>query len=128
MAEITLTFANDVNISAQVGDTTYYAGNATNPLVNSAEFKTNSSNPIIEIGTIKSISKNSVTGVTTIVCNFTIGTEPPTTSSFIFFSKDNIANMASPLGYFARAKFVNNDNSTKCEMFAAACGLVESSK
>ena len=52
---------------------------------------------------------------------------PPTTSSFILFSKDNTVNCSSLVGYYGSAKF-KNDSTEKAEMFAASCEINESSK
>ena len=48
-------------------------------------------------------------------------------NAFIFFSKDNRANMASILGYYGEVEFKNN-SVKKAELFAAACEMSESSK
>ena len=118
MPDITLTFTNEINTSVQVGDTAYYS-----EVSSTAGFSTSSS--IIEIGPISSINRSTKQ----IVCNpSTItSTTKPSDGSFILFSKDNRANMASPLGYYAQVKF-KNDSTIKGEMFSAACEVFESSK
>ena len=118
MPDITLTFSNDINISAQVGDTAYYS-----VVTSSGGFNTSTQSDIYEIGPIKSITGK------VIVCNptnVTSITNPPA-GSFILFSKDNKVNMASPIGYFAQVKLVNN-SSIRSELFAVACDVTESSK
>ena len=50
-----------------------------------------------------------------------------TSSSFLLFSKDNNANMASMLGYYAEAKFTNNTNQ-KAELFSVGSEVTQSSK
>ena len=51
----------------------------------------------------------------------------PTTSHFIFFSKDNAVNMSSVLGYYAEVKLKNN-STTESELFSIGCDVFESSK
>ena len=51
----------------------------------------------------------------------------PTINDFIFFSKDNKANLSSMLGYFASVEFKNN-STTEGELFSVGCDIFESSK
>ena len=126
MATVTLTFANPINISAQVGDTTYYVttssqGGFTTSLNNSTP---TTENPIVEIGTIKSIDADRLI----MVCNTSLTTgQVPTTSHFISFSKDSIANTTTALGYYAVVKLKNN-STTEAELFSIGCDMFESSK
>ena len=125
MPEITLTFENDINISAQVGDIIYYCAIQD---LGGFDISTNGSNindNLFEVGPISNISVST----NTIVCSptyITPTTKPPT-GSFILFSKDNSVNMVSPLGYYAKARFIN-DSIIKGEMFSAACEIFGSSK
>ena len=99
MATITLNFPNHINISAQVGDTAYYVPTAT-----SSDFTVNSSN-VTRIGVITQI--NDV--INFIKCDTLLpATDWPSANDFIFFSKDNKANMTSLLGYYAEVSFHNN--------------------
>ncbi len=126
MATVTLTFANKINESAQVGDTAYYVttssqGGFTTSLNSSAP---TTENVYVAIGTIKSINAARLI----MVCNTSLTTSQiPTTSHFIFFSKDNVANMSSALGYYAEVKLKNN-STTESELFSVACDIFESSK
>ena len=56
-----------------------------------------------------------------------LSTVPPTTSSFIFFLKDDEANVSSLLGYFAKVQF-KNDSKEKAELFTISAEINESSK
>ena len=56
-----------------------------------------------------------------------LSTVPPTTSSFIFFVKDDEANVSSLLGYFAKVQF-KNDSKEKAELFTISAEINESSK
>ena len=61
---------------------------------------------------------------------FVDNTQPviaPAKNDFIFFAKDNRANLSSMLGYYNSIKFTNN-SPTKAELFAVSCGYAESSK
>ena len=126
MPTVTLTFANKINESAQVGDTAYYVttssqGGFTTSLNNSTP---TTENVYVTIGTIKSIAA----GRLSMVCNTSLTTgQIPTTSHFIFFSKDNIANMTTALGYYAEVKLKNN-STTEAELFSIGCDVFESSK
>jgi len=121
-----MTFANKINESAQVGDTAYYV-----TISDQGGFKTslNSSDPTTEniyvnIGTIKSISTSRL--IMIINCGLSAA-QIPTTSHFIFFSKDNIVNMSTVLGYYAEVKLKNN-STTEAELFSIGCDVFESSK
>ena len=122
MATITMTFPYSDQLSLQTGDVAYYV----NLSAESGGFEQNSDN-ITTIGTITTITNNSDLTTTTIICEIDEATEPPTTSSYIFFSKDNQVNVSSLLGYYASVKFKNN-STTEAEMFSTACEINESSK
>ena len=125
MATITLTFHDKINESAQVGDTAYYT-----PTTDVGGFETSlkadevTENTYVTIGTIRSIADSRLS----MVCNTTLTTgQVPTTSYFIFFSKDNVVNMSSALGYYAEVKLKSN-STTDAELFSVACDYFESSK
>ena len=126
MPTVTLTFANKINESAQVGDTAYYVttssqGGFTTSLNNSSP---TTAKVYVTIGTIRSIAA----GRLSMVCNTSLTTSQiPTTSHFIFFSKDNIANMSSALGYYAEVKLKSNSTG-EAELFSVGCDVFESSK
>tara|TARA_R100001377_G_C3194165_1_gene111868 strand:- start:2555 stop:2926 length:372 start_codon:yes stop_codon:yes gene_type:complete len=123
MPDITLTFSNDINTSAQVGDTAYYCSPDTVAGFSISTSVTNN-DKLFEIGLI-SIIDNSAN---TITCTTNgSGSAKPVEDSFILFSKDNRVNMASPLGYYAQVKF-KNDSTVKGEMFSTACEIFGSSK
>jgi hypothetical protein len=122
MADIILTFTNDINTSVQVGDIAYYCNPDT---IGGFDISTTEDSELFEIGPIIAVD-NSARTITCAPVNVTAYTKP-LMISFILFSKDNRVNMASPLGYYAQARFVN-DSKVKGEMFAAACEIFESSK
>ena len=126
MPTVTLTFANKINESAQVGDTAYYVttssqGGFTTSLNSSTP---TTENVYVNIGTIRSIAA----GRLSMIVNTSLTTgQIPTTSHFIFISKDNIANMSTTLGYYAEVKLKNN-STTEAELFSIGCDIFESSK
>tara|TARA_R100001594_G_scaffold150163_1_gene210320 strand:+ start:6748 stop:7101 length:354 start_codon:yes stop_codon:yes gene_type:complete len=117
MAYIDLTF-NTINSSVNVGDTIYYSNPST-----SGGFSTSNENVLI--GDIESISDNGETTVIKVNCE--AGLIPPTTSSFVFFCKNNIVNISSVKGYYGLIEFKNNSIEA-AEMFSVACDISQSSK
>jgi len=126
MATVSLTYDNKINASAQVGDTAYYVttsaqGGFTTSLNNVSP---TTENVYVTIGTIRSISDNRLN----MVVNTSLTTSQiPTTSHFIFFSKDNIANMTTALGYYAEVVLKNN-SLDEAELFSVGSDYFESSK
>ena len=112
--------------SLQIGDTAFYASTSS-----SGGFNTTSSGNMEKIGKITNINNTTSlddgTETTTLTCDIATTTPIPTTTDFIFFSKDNKVNLTSLLGYYASVKFKNN-SITKAEMFSSACEINESSK
>lgn len=123
MAIATLTFSSPINVSCQVGDTVYYVNTTS-----SGGFTTNDTNSVVEIGDIREIENP--TGSTPIIRAFTIlgNTELTLSDKFILFSKDNKANMNSPIGYYASLKMTNDDRANPSELFSVATEIFESSK
>jgi hypothetical protein len=140
MPSINLTFP-DLNDSVQIGDTTYYmpvsganittdnytqnsdTGVFTQSTSGATSQLSGANSGIVEIGVVTAINRDTSTITTTIGA----ATVRPTTSDYIFFSKDNVANMSSLLGYYAEVKFKNN-SKTEAELFALGSEIVESSK
>ena len=124
MPDITIQVPRTDYPSLQIGDTAYYSN-----VTSTAGINTSSS--FTKIGLIKGInnttSLDNGTETTTLTCEIDEATVVPTTSDFIFFSKDNKVNLTSLLGYYASVKFKNN-STEKAEMFATSCEVNESSK
>ena len=132
MAVISLVFSEPLNESVQIGDKLYYLNTANHNLASNipiadggqgASIPYGSSDNIVEIGVIDGVNYTTNT-ITSNIPNYTIR---PTNSSYIMFSKDNRANMASLAGYYAEVEMVNNSNS-KIELFSVGTEIVESSK
>ncbi len=107
---ITLTFPNNINVSAQVGDTAYYTDDPNGET-------------IVEIGEITSIDLTT----NSIVVNIPPSTPRPTTSSFILFSKNNKPNIGSMVGAYAFVK-LKNEGTSYGEIFSIGTEIFESSK
>ena len=154
MPLVQLDFPNPLNVSVQLGDIAYFSnpipvGIVGNPL--SGEQWTSTTTPhltneqqhIIKIGEIVTIIPWDGT-VSSIICDMPqdlfnqyfaqiTASEcedpdlicPP--GSFIMFSKDNKANMASILGYYASVEF-RNSSQVKSEIFNVGTDFFESSK
>ena len=123
MALATLTFSAPINVSCQVGDTAYYVATTT-----SGGFSVDDS-AIVMIGYIVQI-QNPTTTTPVITARTTLGyTElNGLTGKFILFSKDNKANLNSPVGYYASLKMVNADRANPAELFSVAAEGFNSSK
>ena len=124
MPLITLTFANPLNTSVQVGDVAYFCNTSLVGVHN-----TQNLNNVISLGPITTILQwnGSFSQITSLMA---IGTCPPNCpiqGSYIMFSKDNKANMSSILGYYAEVEFKNN-SKTKAELFSVGTEVFESSK
>jgi hypothetical protein len=126
MPDIDITLqGTDLNISAQVGDTLYYA----TPAGPTGGFSTVATGAIVTIGPIAGIAYTGGAGGDQTVITATIpnNVANPGESDFLFFSKDNKANSNGLLGYYALAKMENN-STTDAELFSVATEFFESSK
>ena len=118
MATISLQFPSPINASVQVGDITYFSNPSTLGGFNVG-------NNLTQIGEIQTITDNGTN--VTMVCTYNQNNTPPTSTSFILFSKDNLINLSSLVGYYGEFKFVNNSKQ-EAELFATSCEVSESSK
>tara|TARA_R100001198_G_C5076059_1_gene119867 strand:+ start:74 stop:520 length:447 start_codon:yes stop_codon:yes gene_type:complete len=148
MVLIRLTFEREINVSVQEGDLVYFSnptpvGITRNWPDNGGGTRTphlrSDQADIILIGPVEEIRYRRVqrsTGeqfiFTDIFANmeqnlFNQYFEQLGPESFIMFSKDNKANMANMLGYYASVEYRNN-STDKAELFAAGVDVHESSK
>ena len=107
MAATTISFTKPLNVSVQIGDDAFYSPTGT-----TGDFTT--SNTIVEIGPIKAIN-NPQSNNPTIVCDPSLLPVANLVGQFIFFSKDNRANMSSLLGYYNEVVFKSNYAGTSPE-------------
>jgi len=122
MPNITITFTHTINRSAQPGDTAYYTPTTYQGGSRQASLDYAG---MTKMGPIVSITRTAGGG--SMVVDLDSNQQAPTANDFIFFSKDNMANMSSILGYYAEVKFVNKSNS-KIELFQIGTDIFESSK
>ena len=105
----TITFSNNINVSAQVGDILFY--------------HTFTGDPGTELGAITAIGSNFVE-----IDNANIG--GAAIGNFFSFKKSSNANYhanSSIKGYYAKVK-ITNTQSTKKELFYLGSEITESSK
>ena len=146
MPIIQISFNNPLNVSVQLGDVAYFSnpipvGGVGNPVSPGLQWAatvtphlTNNQQDIIMIGVIQNIILFNG-AFSAIICNMPqilfnqyfnqISVNDP--KSFIMFSKDNKANMASILGYYASVEF-RNSSQVKSELFNVGAEFLESSK
>jgi hypothetical protein len=120
MAIVTVNLNNPLNVSCQIGDTAYYVNTGSD-----GGFTVNSGD-IVEIGTIVEIVDRD--GTPTLKVYSVLGGwsgELPGTN-FVLFSKDNKANLSSPLGYYASVKLVN-DSTVEAELYGTGMDVFASS-
>ena len=125
MATLTIDLNHTLNTSVQVGDIAYWVETDT---INLGSINAwNIQDSVINLlGPILSINSTNQ-----VVHSIVVDVDPSTVSlpalnNFLMFSKDNIANMSSILGYYAQLKLVNN-SSEYAELFSVGSEIVESS-
>ena len=133
MAFITINFSFPLNASVGVGDTAYFTQTSYTQSGQSGSHTHSQQSQVREIGEIIDISPSlNYYGTSYIIVDDTntgfssVYTIQP--NDFIMFSKDNKVNLSSLLGYYAKVKMVNNNNTTKSELFNVGAEVVESSK
>ena len=113
---------NNINSSAQVGDSVYYCTlNTQTDNVPLGGFDISNYNDIVKIGKIIAM------GFDIIRVNVEGNIDLPSVDDYIFFSKENKVNTGDLKGYFAEVKFENN-SSEKAEMFQVTMDVEQSSK
>ena len=120
MATATLTFANPINSSAQVGDIVFKSTTTT-----SGNFTSSSQSDVVFLGACLTISADRLT--MTVDYDATITSPPQARTDYVFFSKDKYSNPSGLLGYYAKVCFRNN-SKTEAELFAISTDIFESSK
>lgn len=105
MSQITLNTDFTKNASLQIGDIIYYDDNGT----------------IKRIGPVDTISTSSI------VCTIDGDATGLTSTSFIFFGKDNQINTSGIIGYYAEVNF-KNESTSEAELFAVNSEIFLSSK
>ena len=144
MPLVDLEFEQPLNVSCQIGDSAYYVGttaaytssqSSTSGISGGIQVSQNSTNPEY-IGVIQAIENarnlppydpttNPAPLIT--VDTLLLASVFHNHSAFIFFSKDNKANLSSILGYFADIQFKNNSKQY-AEIFSVGVDVFNSSK
>ena len=110
MDSITLKFPQSLNVSIQIGDTTYYSND-----INGVDIQV--------MGLITAIDKT----LNTITTEIGTNTIRPTLTSFILFSKTASINTSGLKGYYAEMQF-KNDSVDYAELFSVGSDILVSSK
>jgi hypothetical protein len=119
MAALDLAFNSPINVSCKVGDVAYFVSTTSIGGFSVA-------GETFLIGTINSITVTSQYTILNIEIEGEYA-ESVTLNDFVFFSKNNLVEIGSIVGYYAMAQFRNN--STKpAELHEAACEIEESSR
>lgn len=129
MPTVTLDFDNPINVSCQVGDTVYFVNTSTSEKAgHESDGFTINSDDVQELGSVRAITtqSGSSTFLDRMIVYSTATGWSGSQSRFIFFSKDNKANLSSPLGYFASVK-LTNDSTTEAELYAVGMDTFSSS-
>ena len=119
MAALDLTFNSPINISCKIGDIAYFVNTSS-----SGGFTVAGQTNLI--GTINLITITSQYTILNIEIEGELA-EAVTTNDFIFFSKNNLIEVGSIVGYYAKAQFRNN-STKRAELHESACEIEESSK
>lgn len=123
MPNIIINFDNPLNeaVQADSKDVAYYADTSQTTFGDGStiDFADN----VVRLGPIVKVDY--------VNNNIEVDLEPntvlPSTNDFIFFAKDNRANMTSLLGYYNEVEMTNNSTS-KAELYSVGTEIVESSK
>ena len=145
---INLGYSGDLNVSLSIGDNIYQVETSTLGGFAIGTIPQEDEETIVLVGAVTSIQTNTLgssyytpddllisidnesepTLVTTIITIEPVdGFEELPPTAFLFFSKDNQYHMSVLTGYYGEVKYRNN-STEKAELFATACGIVESSK
>jgi len=123
MPDITFTLTHPLNqaIQEDTTDVLYYADTSTYTFSDTSTV--DYANAFIRLGPITGVNYANKQ----VTCDVASNTVLPASNDFLFFSKDNRANMASLLGYYAEVE-VKNNSTEKAELFAMGSEIFESSK
>ncbi len=123
MPSITFTLTQPLNQAIQQGttDVAYYADTSTYTFSDSSTV--DYADAFVRLGVITAVNY----ATKQITCDVASNTVLPASNDFLFFSKDNRANMTSLLGYYAEVE-VKNNSTDKAELFAMGSEIFESSK
>ena len=129
MPILSLIFDQEVNVSAQVGDSVYYIMPNANGEFDWADISNivNIGYPISGIINLPALNQYMINIEFPDPMPSDFNMPPATPTPFIMFGKDNTVNVSGLTGYFAEVEFKNNSNK-KIELFAVGSDISESSK
>ena len=114
MAQIKLTFDQDLNSSLQVGDTIWYVLTSD---IGGYETALTSNNSFEKLGVVAEISPQYTKPIITVDLLPNFISNSVNTNTFIMFSKNKTVNSDGLKGYYAELEFSNNSNK-KIELFS----------
>ena len=128
MPYVTLHFSGKINTSLQIGDWVYHSTTPTTSGGFSITDDNNGYSGLTKVGQVTGLTQDeSLNKFAVVVVYSGVAASGLASGKFILFSKNNIANTSSMLGYYGSAKFENN-SKFKAELFSTTCNIVESSK
>ena len=120
----TLTFANPLNSSLQIGDIVYYSTPGQAP---SSSFSTSVTGGMTKLGTVFSMSIDPIQVGVLYTDAANGGVNPPLNGDYIMFEKDKQVNSSSLIGYYASVRLIN-DSKEDVKLFSLGSEVSESSK
>ena len=113
----------NINSSLQVGDTLYWIDTQSQ---NGLELGGGASNLM---GVVQSILPIVTDTYSHLKITFVVDDNGslPSPGNFIYFTKSRAVNISSVTGYYGEVTF-SNSSTSKAELFAASCDVVQSSK
>ena len=132
MAIYTLFFPHEINVSIQEGDILYKStpSNMQMGRNHPGSFSQYGDSKPKKVGRVILAGHDNFGNFNFVQyddAGFNPANKPDPYTDYIYFSKDNRANISGIVGYFAKTKFVNN-STFPAEIFATAVDYVESSK
>ena len=117
---MTVTFAEQINVSVQIGDLAWFLTPNPPSGVPGNQYSTGSAANSLLFGEITDVTPFTITVNTPV--------NIPLSTSYILFSKNNEANKSNLVGYYAEVTMVNEITDKTVELYAVGTEVTESSK
>lgn len=111
----------NINDSLSVGDSVYYSSYSN---IGGFDVTASGFSQIVSIGTVSLINKQ----LNFIHVEGELNVEPPSTTDYLFFTKNNSVNLSNVKGYYAEVKMVNDNYKGESELFQITLDADLSSK
>ena len=111
----------NINDSLSIGDSVYYSSYNN---IGGFDVTMPGFHHITFIGTVSLINKS----LNFIHVDGTLNVDPPTSTDYLFFTKDNSVNLSNIKGYYAEVKMVNDSGNAESELFQITLDADISSK